>query len=923
MEDDLIASFLEESWEGVNQLDQDIVALEKAPQDKNLLDSIFRTIHTIKGTCGFLGLLQLGTVSHAAESALDLLRKGTRTIDKETISLILDAVDCIKEMLTHLETHNKEVEQIDEVIVSRLNDYINGGSPKSSGSQDPSTQQETAQMTTPASENQGGLDPSDFIGADGEIDFEAMDNAINQMAAQHRESLKSNETAEAASTPEQPAAEATSAKAVVEEETPAEAPVADQFAESAESSSGKSKETKNVAELSIRVHVDVIDELMNLVGELVLTRNQLLQMARGDDESKYAGPITHLNRVTTDLQEGVMKTRMQPIGNVWGKLPRLVRDLSRITNKEIDLEMTGAETELDRTVLDAIKDPLTHMVRNSADHGLEARDERKKVGKPERGRIHLQAFHEGGHVVICIEDDGRGINTSRVRDKAIANGLITSGDASRMTEHEIHQLIFRPGFSTAEAVSSVSGRGVGMDVVKTEIERIGGTVDLISKLGKGTTVKIKIPLTLAIISALVVESGGESFAIPQLGVVELVRLPFEEAQRIETIHDNQVFRLRDRLLPLIYLHDAMQLPSRENGEQGDINIVVVQVGEEQMGLVVDEVFDTEEIVVKPVGSLLKDLGIYQGTTILGDGRVIMILDVAGIAGEHGGMQSGSHDQVGGEADTYGNRTRLLLFDSGNNNCMAVPLSLVSRLEEFSANAIERNGESCVVQYRGTLLPLLPVHGLPPQQELDPQPVIVFTDGAQSMGLMVNEIRDVVDEELVISMQSQTPGVLGTSIINEKATNIIDTQHYLLQANPDWFAESQRDTNRQIMVIDGSPFFRQMIETALEAEHCNVTTAGSLEEYLEITKKKQAYDAFVVDLDLPHPASAEVLGEIRSKQEQEQTPVIGLTTRQSSAFIQRMQEAGCNKVLAKLDPYSLVSSIEELCENQEFLQGRTA
>ena len=401
---------------------------------------------------------------------------------------------------------------------------------------------------------------------------------------------------------------------------------------------------KTVADLSIRVNVNVLDSLMNLVGELVLTRNQLLQLARGDEESKYAAPIGHLNRVTTDLQEGVMKTRMQPIGNAWSKLPRLVRDLSQVTGHSIELEMSGAETELDRTVLDAIKDPLTHMVRNSADHGIESPDERRAAGKPETGRVRLNAYHEGGHVIISIEDDGRGINTKRVLAKAVERGIVSEADAGKLSHNEILSLVFLPGFSTAEKISSVSGRGVGMDVVKTQVEHIGGTVDITSIEGQGTTLRIKIPLTLAIISALVVESAGESFAIPQLGVVELVRLAAEDRNRIEQINDKEVFRLRDRLLPLVHLDEAMGLEKADDESEHDINIVVVQVGDEQFGVIVSEVFDTEEIVVKPVGMLLKDISVYQGTTILGDGRVIMILDVAGIAAQFGGLSSGSAGQ---------------------------------------------------------------------------------------------------------------------------------------------------------------------------------------------------------------------------------------------------------------------------------------
>ena len=643
--------------------------------------------------------------------------------------------------------------------------------------------------------------------------------------------------------------------------------------------SGRDAGKKSVVDLSIRVNVDVVDRLMNLVGELVLTRNQLLQMVRGEDESKYAAPITHLNRVTTDLQEGVMKTRMQPIGNAWSKLPRLVRDLAQQTGKQIELEMQGAETELDRTVLDAIKDPLTHMVRNSADHGIELPAQQRAAGKPELGRVRLNAYHEGGHVVICIEDDGAGIPIDKVRQKAIKNGLVSERDAARLSDKEILAFIFVPGFSTAEKVTSVSGRGVGMDVVKTQIERIGGVVDLSSKPKGGTTIRIKIPLTLAIISALVVESGGLPLAIPQLGVVELVRLSAEDRhKKIERIHNKEVFRLRNRLLPLVYLDEVMGRSNVDRKSDQDVNIVVVQVGEEQFGLIVSEVFDTEEIVVKPVGQLLKGLDIYQGTTILGDGRVIMILDVGGIAAQIGGLSTNSSDRDGykGEKGDAKKLTSLLLFDPGSKATMAVPLSLVSRLEEFPRDKVERSGGQLVVQYRGNLLPLLPIEGAGEVATVDPQPVVVFSEGGRSMGLMVSQIQDILEEQLVIRMPSKRPGVLGTAIVNGKATEIIDTQHYVIRANPDWFTKETDLKKVRIMVLDDSVFFRQLVTTALEAEGFCVGAFESSRQARRGIERGEEFDLIVADIEMPEIDGCQFAGQVR-KRGLSQAPLMALTS----------------------------------------------
>ncbi|MCA9115603.1 MAG: chemotaxis protein CheW [Planctomycetaceae bacterium] len=676
---------------------------------------------------------------------------------------------------------------------------------------------------------------------------------------------------------------------------------------------GTEKPQRGVADLSIRVGIDVLDSLMNLVGELVLTRNQLLQLARGDEESRYAGPIVHLNRVTTDLQEGVMKTRMQPIGNAWAKLPRLVRDLTHVTGHQVQLEMTGAETELDRTVLDAIKDPLTHMVRNSVDHGIEPPEVRLQQGKPESGTIRLSACHEGGHVIICIEDDGGGINTARVLEKAISKGLVNRTQASGMSQNEILTLIFTPGFSTADRISAVSGRGVGMDVVRTQIERIGGVVDLTSTEGQGTTIRIRIPLTLAIISALVVESGGQSFAIPQLGVVELVRLSSEARKRIERINDQEVFRLRDRLLPLIHLNRLLELEELEDSER-DTNIVVVQVGEEQFGLIVYDVFDTEEIVVKPMGQMLKDIPVYQGTTILGDGRVIMILDVAGISAELGTTSRGLENRSDKDQSTEAvrNTTSLLKFRA-NSTTMAVPLSLVARLEEFPLSTIERSSSGLVVQYRNDLLPLLPLHSDEPATELaDPQPVIVFSEGTHSMGLLVSEIQDILDEHLVIRKQRNRPGILGTAIVSGHATDIIDTNYYITAAQPDWFDHHSTPVD-PVLIVDDSLFFRQLATTALEASGWRTVSVQNGQAAIDLLESDRRFCAVLTDLELATVSGLELAGWIRSRRGLEKLPIIALTSLDRSIWQPLALQAGCDCFLSKFNAQLLLSSLTGLTQ----------
>ncbi|ODA32738.1 hybrid sensor histidine kinase/response regulator [Planctopirus hydrillae] len=905
MDEDILQEFLAESWENLAQLDTEVVALEKEPSNSPLLASIFRTIHTIKGTCGFLGFEHLGKVAHATENVLGKMRDGELDVTNEAISLVLDGVDTIKHLLETIEKTQAEPELDTSALIHKLDLLASLSSPVSQPRHAPAlTSTQPHALSGESTSNQ----PVNFQRPEstGERNTESMSpaNAVTSSApVVSANTSKAAEVDPGSNRTGKPATLATASNGT-----------------NGESDSESEGRRSAAVDLSIRVNVEVLDKLMNLVGELVLTRNQLLQMVRGEDESRFQVPVTHLNRVTTDLQEGVMKTRMQPIGNAWSKLPRLVRDLSQVTSKQIELEMHGAETELDRTVLDAIKDPLTHMVRNSADHGIEKAEIRRKQGKAESGTIRLKAFHEGGHVIIHVEDDGAGIHVERVRQKVLEKGLATESDLAHLSEEEILQFIFLPGFSTAETVTSVSGRGVGMDVVRTAIERIGGTVELRSQWGQGTTIRIKIPLTLAIISALVVSSSGQSFAIPQLGIVELVRLSVDDLIRIEKIHDQRIFRLRDRLLPLLRLSDALKLPSLPPDNEGDMSIVVVQVGDEQFGLIVDEVFDTQEIVVKPLGSILKDLRVYQGTTILGDGRVIMILDVAGTAAALGGTASRTQrelrnlqqDAANGEND----KTSLLLFSTPHQETMAVPLGLVARLEEFSLKQIEQVGEQLVVQYRGDLLPLIPIRGNSRDvQRLDPQPVVVFSDNSRMMGLMVNKIEDIIEETITIRMQGKRPGVFGTTVVGGKATEIIDIQHYLTQANPHWFHREDERNRLRVLAIDDSPFFRQLLQTAIEADGHKIITASGGHQAQQIIERGEQFDVIICDIEMPEMTGCEFAQWYCRRDQQKQSSLIAMTSLLGEEHRQRILKSGFDHFLAKFNPQELSSSMAQICRMQ--------
>jgi two-component system chemotaxis sensor kinase CheA len=548
---------------------------------------------------------------------------------------------------------------------------------------------------------------------------------------------------------------------------------------------------------TIRVGITLLDRLMNLVGELVLARNQLLQFSNHTQDAKFQTVSQRVNLIASELQEEVMKTRMQPIGNIWSKFPRTVRDLAHSCGKEVRLVMEGQDTELDRTIIEAIKDPLTHLVRNSMDHGIEEPATRKRAGKDPTGILRLRAFHEGGQVNIEISDDGAGLNGDRIRQKATERGLISAQQAVSMLERDVFNLIFLPGFSTAEKVTKVSGRGVGMDVVKTNVEKIGGTVDIQSTPGRGTTVRVRIPLTLAIIPALIVTCGGERFAIPQVSLSELVRLDAERGTRIEMVHGAPVYRLRGRLLPLVYLDQELGIRSgahNRTSRPATINIVVLQAEERQFGLIVDEIMDTEEIVVKPLGKQLKGIIAYSGATIMGDGRVALILDVPGVAQRAKviaeAREQAHHKGRNQAAEEVRSERALLLAENGLEGRVAIPLSMVARLEEFPRTVVERAGTQEVMQYRGQIIPLVRLPAIipsTPDEEMLANAgsiqVVIYSEGKRTVGLIVDRIVDIVEERAVVESLDPRIGIVGSFVTQGHVTDLLDVPAIVRAAVP--------------------------------------------------------------------------------------------------------------------------------------------
>jgi two-component system chemotaxis sensor kinase CheA len=1006
--DDLLSEFLTESNESISVLDAEVVRLEQNPNDQELIANIFRLVHTIKGTCGFLGLPRLESVAHAAENVLGKLRDVELEVTPVAVTLVLESFDKIKEIMAELEATEAEPAGDDADLIRRLDALIEDGD----GSPAPDTACESAalrpgeisldELEAAFEAAQGPAEQEAEVEADaasaddeslyakigGEAAVDAAvdtfyrkvleDENINRffdnvdMDAQrakqkafltmvfggpneytgkdlaeahahlvadglndsHFDAVAGHLSAtleELGVAPELASEVMTIAASTRDDvlghgKQAAEAPAAADQAQAAAASDGGQKPARStessLANQSIRVNVELLEDLMNLVSELVLTRNQLMQMVRGHTDSEFAVPLQRLSHVTTDLQEGVMKTRMQPIGNAWAKLPRIVRDLAVDLGKKIDLQMLGADTELDRQVLELIKDPLTHMVRNSGDHGLETPAERVKAGKPETGRITLNAYHEGGHIIIEISDDGAGISIENVKAKALKQGLITEAELAELSDKQIQQFIFRAGFSTAAKVTNVSGRGVGMDVVRTNIEKIGGTVELSTEEGKGSTFTIKIPLTLAIVSALIVEAAGERFAIPQIAVSSLVRVSATSEHRIESINETPVLRLRNRLLPLVLLGSVLQLS--DDAEAGvdsnsDAFVVVSQVGNYSFGIIVDRVFDTEEIVVKPVAPILRGINIFSGNTILGDGSVIMILDPNGMAtatGEVSFADSHATTEAETRASHGDDRTALLVFRAGGTEPKVVPLGLVARLEEIAVDAIEMSNGRQVVQYRGRLMPLIKVDDSYAMKSEGRQPVLVFSDGKQSMGLVVDEIVDIVEADLDIELAAEHAGRIGSVVVDGKATELLDTSYFLKEAFGNWFdgaspdSEVNRDTKQRILLVDDSPFFRNMLTPLLAAAGYKVTVVEGADDALKLREEGSEFDVIVSDIEMPGMDGFEFMEAVKNDARWQDTPVVALSSRTTTADFQRGRQVGFTDYIGKFDRDTLLNTLSQ-------------
>ncbi|NPA49615.1 MAG: response regulator [Thermodesulfobacteria bacterium] len=901
-EEDVLKDFITEAKENLERLDEEFVELEQRPEDRELLSSIFRTIHTIKGTAGFFGFKTLEAIAHFAEDILSKLRDGLVVADEETIDVLLKAVDYIKAIIAALEETGKE--PVDETYLDFLVDLRNFAEKVAKKAEGGGAEEEKASEEKSAKESQ-----------------------------EEASSPPEEEKAEEAAKEESPSQKAETKEEKPQEESKSQAetkPQAESKPQTPKPSSPPKKEDKgaphvHLTETHVRVDVKLLDQLMNLAGELVLSRNRLVQIASRISDAELQNATQNLSLVTTELQEKIMKTRMQPIGNVFNKFPRIVRDLARSTGKKVNLRIEGADTELDRSIIDAIKDPLTHLVRNSIDHGIEDPDTRVQLGKPPVGTLVLRAYHEGGQVVIEIEDDGRGIDVNKVKQKAIERGLITPAEAEKMSDREALALIFKPGFSTAQKVTNISGRGVGMDVVKTNVEKLGGSIDIQTVLGAGTTVRLKIPLTLAIIPALVVTCEGQRYAIPQVSLRELVGLSPETRKNIHQIGDSEFFRLRGEMVPIIRLSKILGLEaeSRENE-----SLVILNSGAMDFGLVVDEIWDSEEIVVKPLGKHFKDISIFAGATIMGDGKMALILDVVGISRKIG-LKVEDVDRVKEEASKRATLAEdeqqfILLFNVSPEEQFAIPLALVARLDKIKAEKLEFVGGKEIVQYRGRSMPIirlenyLPIQPLPEQDEYH---LLVFAEGEREVAFLVSRIVDSIQTQVKLDERLyQIEGVLGSAIVKGRTTLFLDVYKIIEMQDPYFFVKivPQEERPYRVLLAEDSPFFRQMIANYLAAAGYDVETAADgLEAWEKL--QKEPFDVLVTDIEMPNMTGLELAKKIRADERLAHLPVMALTSLASDEDKRRGLEAGIDEYQVKLERSKVLEALADLL-NRKYAQA---
>lgn len=833
--DELLNDFLVETNEQIEATGDLLVMFEREPSNTGAITKIFRLIHTIKGTCGFLALSRLEHLTHVTEALISRLRDGAPATPK-TVSAILTSIDRVKFILGYLEKTGKEPEGDDAELIDVLQLRI---------------------------------------------------NALATAATSHASPI-----------PESPPP--TSVQDIITKAPEAaDAPPAPQ---------GTSRPE------TIRVAVGALERIMLLVSELVLTRNQLLELTRYQEDAVVKAPLQRLSALTSDLQDAVMRARMQPVGRLFTSLPRLMRELSVELKKKLRLVTEGADTELDRQLIEYIRDPLTHLLRNCADHGIEPPEVRLALGKSEEGTIKITATHEAGYITIDVSDDGRGLDLDGIRQKAIARGLVGTAEALQMSDEEICRFIFAPAFSTASVVTSISGRGVGMDVVRDNIEAIGGSVSINTTAGESTRFSLKIPLTLAIAPALIVSVCGHYFALPQHSVIEAVGIDEDSSHELEMVQGSLVIRLRDEVIPVVDLRDVLELKD-EPSETGSL-VIVMRVSSRAFGVIVDRVADVQEIVVKPLGASLTHLRVFSGHTILGDGSVVLILDPTGIATQLGFERSNDYG-TGGTCELFEpaeTNTRFVLFRAGPGVPKGLPLSLITRIESVASSAIRQSDGIYVMQHQGQLMPLVPLFS-PAEEAQSVNPVLVLGIGGESMGLLVEEILDVVESKIDIQISGESPGVIGTAQIRDEVVEILDATHFMRIGRPHAFSRAFANHFR-ILLVDDKPFFRDMLAPLLIAAGYRVTTAASGADALAMFERGAAFDAVVTDTDMPNMSGYALARHLTNDPRHASLPVLALAAHAAPTVLQAAAESGMRGAVGKFDRNGLIEALGKLLEARD-------
>jgi two-component system, chemotaxis family, sensor kinase CheA len=872
---DLIAEFVVESLEHLADIESQLLAMEAAGEniDVDLVNTVFRAIHSAKGAAGFLGLNTIATLAHNMENVLNLFRSRELVPTTANIDTLLRCADVLRRLLEDTEGSN---DADVSAYVQALTAVASGTAPTPAAAPAPPP---PAAVAAPAS------------------------------AASAPETVDDDEFAP--SGPVGPAATSSSGH-------PGAAAGA---AEATRTATGK-----NVADANIRVSVELLDDLMNLAGELVLSRNRLLQVVAARDTNQIDAVATGLDRVTAELQEAIMRTRMQTIGTVFSRFRRVVRDLSVKLGKDVQLHVEGEDVEVDKSIIESIGDPLTHLVRNAVDHGIETPEQRVAAGKPAQGTVYLRAFHQAGKVHISIQDDGRGIDARRVKEKAITHGLISPDQAREMSDQEAVRLIFHPGFSLAEKVSDVSGRGVGMDVVRSNIEKLSGTVSVDTAVGVGSRIDVRLPLTLAIVPSLIVRCGNRKFAIPQASINELVRIRAAEvAKRIEHVKNAEMFRLRGVLLPLVRLNKAISLPAQETTAESTaseraVYIIVVESGALRYGLVVDSVADSEEIVVKPLGRHIQESTCLAGATVLGDGTVAPILDVTGIASHMNLKMSGQDatDLNRKEGESEETQTALILRNHPDEQ-FGIPMQLVARLERIRSDKVTLVGGQEVLQYRGGTLPLLRLENLLTAQPAPPTPtasVVVFTVAKREVGLVVPRLVDI--RQISTNVDTRTlrqRGVLGSLIVQDMTTRLLNLYELAEIAFPDWFVQvepvavQQERGPARLLVVEDSAFFRTQLTGMLEAAGYNVVGCeDGVEAWDLLQQPAERFDMVITDIEMPRLDGLGLAQNIRNSAVLSHLPIIAVTSLGSDDDVRRGAESGIDAYHIKLEREQLLATI---------------